>query len=109
MPPSPRLSARMMITTYLSVTMLISDQNTSDKRAEHVVVVDGDAVVSGKRFLEGVERTGADVSIHNPHGAEHEGGERLLGALLLVRLGEHASGRGFGGQSWVPRDVWRAG
>ena len=30
MPPSPRLSARMMIATYLIVTTISSDQNTSD-------------------------------------------------------------------------------
>ena len=31
MPPSPRLSARMMMVTYLSVTMIMSDQNTSER------------------------------------------------------------------------------
>ena len=29
-PPSPWLSARMMNATYLSVTMIINDQNTSE-------------------------------------------------------------------------------
>jgi hypothetical protein len=31
MPPSPSLSARMMIVTYLIVTTIISAQNTSDR------------------------------------------------------------------------------
>lgn len=30
MPPSPSLSARMMMVTYLSVTVIISAQNASD-------------------------------------------------------------------------------
>ena len=33
MPPSPRLSARMMSTTYFSDTTTISDQNISDRPA----------------------------------------------------------------------------
>ena len=33
MPPSPRLSARMMSSTYLSDTTAISDQNMSDSPA----------------------------------------------------------------------------
>ena len=30
MPPSPSLSARMMKSTYLTVTMIVSDQKISD-------------------------------------------------------------------------------
>ncbi len=37
MPPSPRLSARMMNTTYLSDTTRISDQNTSDSTPNTLV------------------------------------------------------------------------
>src|SRR3546814_992752 len=36
MPPSPSLSARMMMVTYLTVTTIISDQNTSDSRPSTV-------------------------------------------------------------------------
>ena len=50
MPPSPRLSARMMSITYLSDTTIISAQKIVDRPPRMFVGVERDAVVRARRF-----------------------------------------------------------
>jgi len=59
-PPSPRLSARMITRTYLTVTMTTRAQNNQGEGAEngalaHIAKID-------QRLSNGVERGGADIA-----------------------------------------------
>ncbi len=46
--------------------------------AEHIVVIGSQAVMFAERFLQGVQRAGADVAEHHADGAEHQ---RVLGGF----------------------------
>ena len=56
LPPSPLLSARMMIATYLTVTTIIIDQKISREHAEDVGSVRRQRMVARERLAEGVDR-----------------------------------------------------
>ena len=92
MPPSPRLSARMISITYLSDTTIISDQNIIDRPARMFSCVERDAVRRGERFLHRVQRAGADVAEH------HAEREQRQAELCLFH----------GGRSLRPRGAPRA-
>ena len=52
MPPSPRLSARMMKVRYLNVTMKLSDQKTSDRRPRMLSTVGASPYSGAKHSLK---------------------------------------------------------
>ena len=90
-PPSPLLSARSRISTYFSVTVMISAHTISDStpsttpRRDHMVVARRD-----RRLAEGVERAGTDVAIDDADAAErqrHEAWRRHLRAIGSIGLG----------------------
>ena len=85
MPPSPRLSARMISSTYLSETTIISAQKIVDRPAEDVLRSERNAVAGREGFLDGVERAGADVAEDD---AEREQRQRRAGLLLLRSVGQ---------------------
>ena len=64
-PPSPLLSARSRISTYLSVTTMISDQKISDSTPIHRRLRDRAVFAAGgeHRVAQRVKRAGADVAI----------------------------------------------
>ena len=86
MPPSPLLSARMMSTTYLSDTTIISAQKDRRDAAEDRFRVERDAVRGIERFLDRVERAGADVAVDDAQRGEGEGS---LG-VPVPRIAVHA-------------------
>ena len=71
LPPSPRLSARMMIATYFTETRIVMVQNTSESTPS-TVAGDRDRMMAGEGFLEGVERTRADIAEHDADGRNHQ-------------------------------------
>ena len=75
-PPSPLLSARSRISTYFSVTMMISAQKISERTPSTAALRHLAAGRRGDdRFAEGVERAGADVAIDDADAADGEGPE----------------------------------
>jgi hypothetical protein len=71
-PPSPRLSARMMIATYFTVTTRISDQNTSESTPSTLPAIGLEAVRRAECLLHRVQRARADVAEHHADRADHE-------------------------------------
>ena len=70
MPPSPRLSARRISTTYFSVTTNISPQKMTDTAPMRLAASSGTPVRGVEDFLHRVQRAGADVAVHHAQGAE---------------------------------------
>ena len=68
----------MMSTTYLSDTTIISAQNIVDRPPRMFVARERDAVAGRERFLDRVERAGADVAEHDAQRGERQRG---LGGL----------------------------
>ena len=73
-PPSPLLSARSRMSTYLRVTMTISAQMISDRMPSTTVSLAG---IAGPdrgqhRFAQRVERAGADVAVDDADAAERQ-------------------------------------
>src|SRR5579875_1727848 len=65
MPPSPRLSARMMKVTYFTATTTTSVHSTSDRTPRH-------AVPAAEGLAHRVKRAGADVAEHHADRADHQ-------------------------------------
>ena len=87
-PPSPLLSARSRISTYLSVTTTISAHRIMREHAEHGVA--GDRAGFGRRHhrhAEGVERARADVAIDHADAAERQRPETRAGMRSRRRPG----------------------
>ena len=74
MPPSPSLSARITSSTYLSVTMIVTDQKISEMipKTLSVDAVTGMRVAGVEDRLDGVERAGADVAEDDAQGTDDE-------------------------------------
>ncbi len=68
-PPSPLLSARTRMRTYLIVTTMISDQRISD-RTPRTLSSAADRAGGVHRFAEGVEGACADVAVDDADGAD---------------------------------------
>ena len=58
LPPSPRLSARMVTSTYLTVTTRISAHTRHREDAKDMGLVQRELVATDKAVLKGVERAG---------------------------------------------------
>ena len=56
LPPSPLLSARMMMVTYFSVTMIIIDQKIRLSTPIDVQLVERQRMMAGEGLAEGVDR-----------------------------------------------------
>ena len=74
MPPSPRLSARIMKVTYLIVTTIIRAQIIRETNAEDLGLAHRAARGLAERGLEAVERAGADVAEHDADRTQGEAG-----------------------------------
>ena len=98
-PPSPWLSARMTISTYLSATTRITAQNTSERTPK---TTSSFPWLSGRldRFPEGVDRARAEVAEHDAQRPDHQGAAR--------RMCGQSFGRCSGGRR-VAMDGGRAG
>jgi len=97
MPPSPRLSARRISTTYLRVTDEISAQKITDARrpgAPHRAA----RRCRAEDFLDRVERAGADVAVDDADGTQ---GQRQKG--FAFELGVHGAGRYVSTRLYQPR------
>ncbi len=71
MPPSPRLSARMISSAYLIEMMRISAHRISDATPSVAGCRERTAMCGGPGgFFQRVERAGADVAIDNAEGAD---------------------------------------
>ena len=94
-PPSPLLSARSRISTYLRVTTTISAQTISDSTPSTMSRVTGpDSAGRHHRLAEGVERAGADIAVDDADAAERQRPERLpLRHAAPPRGGRRAAGR----------------
>ena len=82
LPPSPLLSARMMIVTYFRRH---DDHHRPEDQAEDAVdvqLVDAQRVVAGEGLAEGVDRRRADVAEDDADGADGQLGERALGVPM---------------------------
>ena len=90
LPPSPLLSARMMIVTYFSVTMIIIDQKIRLSTPIDVQLVGNQRVMAGEGLAEGVDRRRADVAEDDADRADDELVQRALGVAVRAVL------RGFG-------------
>jgi hypothetical protein len=117
MPPSPSLSARIMTTTYLSVTEIASAQKMSDSTPR----IAAGAVRSGRlqRQFECVDRARADIAVHDAghaddrrqRGASHRSALTLRVRFLVAASARTALGRfffrgaRFAGHSMVPRQA----
>ena len=104
-PPSPSLSARMMMVTYLTVTTIISAQNTSDRMPEHGVVVGDQAEMRREHFLQRVQRTGADVAEDHADRADDQAGEADA-AVAMGAVGGAVVGGGDGGHGPSGQWIW---
>ena len=84
-PPSPLLSARSRISTYLSVTTTISAQKISERTPRTASRVTG-AAGGGRddRFAKRVERAGTDVAVDDADAADGEGEEAGVRARVTV-------------------------
>ena len=71
-PPSPLLSARMMISTYLTVTTRISAQKIIDSEPITATWLGKPAFGGQHGGAQCVKRRGADVAEHHAHGAQHQ-------------------------------------
>ena len=72
-PPSPLLSARSRISTYLSVTTVISDHRIIDSTPSTISRVSGPLPCAAvDRFAKRVKRAGADIAIDDADAAERE-------------------------------------
>ena len=79
LPPSPLLSARMMIVTYLIVTTIIIDQKIRLSTPRICESVGRQRVMAGEGLAEGVDRAGADVAEDDADRADRELGEAAIG------------------------------
>ena len=75
------LSARRISTTYLTETMIVSVQKTSDSTPKMLSGVERHVAV-GEDLLQRVQRAGADVAVDDADGAERQRGEAGGGAGL---------------------------
>ena len=94
MPPSPLLSMRSRIATYLTVT--IRNERPEDQRdgADHLLGQQ-DAVGAGRdqRLAEGVERARADIAVDDPDGADQQRPEAGMAVASRPSRGHRASRR----------------
>ena len=94
LPPSPLLSARMMMVTYLIVTTIIIDQKIRLSTPRMSSVVGRQRMMAGEGLAEGVDRAGADVAEDD---ADRADGERRQRPRARGAGGESAVGIGGGG------------
>src|SRR5215471_5814498 len=72
MPPSPRLSSRMMTRMYFTVTITMSDHTDEGEHAVDGACLMRQAHLRTEAGAKGVERAGADVSVDHAKGGEGE-------------------------------------
>ena len=106
MPPSPRLSARMTKTRYLSEMTMISDQKISESTPRTFSGVAATPCVHVKALAQRVERAGADVAVDDAERAQREderdtvrcssrSGEPSIGRAKVTQAGKER-----GGEEW---------
>ena len=90
-PPSPLLSARSTYSRYLTDTMMISAQITSDSAPMTLSLGHGKAL-AGEGLAEGVQRTRADVAVDDAQRAQGEQAQAGLRVGLTAHccLGDRA-------------------
>ncbi len=90
LPPSPRLLARMVTSTYLTETMMLIDQKNQRQDAQDVAFVDLQGMLAGETFMQGVKRACADIAIDDSECAHQQCAKgRLFTAFCLGHLIHH--------------------